>query len=145
GGSRHRKGSARQWVDHGHHALFRTSAFLAADGYDESFSHNEDAELDARFTAHNGKILLAADIVIDYVPRAPARALAVQYYNFGRGRARTTLRHRLPLKLRQIAPILIPPLALLGLAAAPVAPVAAAPFGAWVGASLAYGLLLGLR
>jgi NADH:ubiquinone oxidoreductase subunit 5 (subunit L)/multisubunit Na+/H+ antiporter MnhA subunit len=46
-----RKGGARQWIDHGHHALFKTTAFLAAGGYDESFSHNEDAEFDARLAA----------------------------------------------------------------------------------------------
>jgi succinoglycan biosynthesis protein ExoA len=145
GGSRHRKGGARQWVDHGHHALFKTSAFLAAGGYDESFSHNEDAEFDARLVARGGRIWLAGDALIDYVPRATARALARQYYNFGRGRARTTLKHRLSLKARQLAPVLVPPLAVLGLLAAPFAPVAAAPFVAWVGGSIAYGVVLGTR
>ncbi|MFZ2029567.1 MAG: glycosyltransferase family 2 protein [Vitreimonas sp.] len=145
GGSRHRKGGARQWVDHGHHALFKTSAFLAAGGYDESFSHNEDAELDARLTARGGRILLAGDILISYFPRTTARALARQYYNFGRGRARTALKHGLPLKARQWAPVLIPPLALLSLLAAPLTPIAAAPLVAWIGGSLAYGVVLGLR
>lgn len=145
GGSRHRKGGARQWVDHGHHALFKTSAFLAAGGYDESFSHNEDAELDARLVARGGRILLAGDVLIDYFPRTTARTLARQYYNFGRGRARTALKHRLALKLRQWAPVLIPPLALLSLLATPLTPVAAAPLVAWIGGSLAYGVLLGLR
>jgi succinoglycan biosynthesis protein ExoA len=145
GGSRHRKGGARRWVDHGHHALFKTSAFLAAGGYDESFSHNEDAELDARLAARGGRILLAGDILIDYFPRNTALALARQYYNFGHGRARTGSKHRLPLKPRQWAPALIPPLALLSLLAVPLTPIAAAPLLAWVGGSLAYGLMLGVR
>jgi succinoglycan biosynthesis protein ExoA len=145
GGSRHRKGGARQWVDHGHHGLFKTTAFLAAGGYDESFSHNEDAEFDARLAALDGRILLARDVLIDYVPRATAQSLARQYYNFGRGRARTASKHRLPLKARQWAPVLVPTLAVLGLLAAPLAPVAAAPVVAWLGGSLIYGVVLGLR
>lgn len=145
GGSRHRKGGARRWIDHGHHALFKTAPFLAAGGYDEDFSHNEDAEFDARLTARGGRILLAADAPIDYFPRTGAQALARQYYNFGRGRARTVLKHRMPLKARQWAPVLIPPLALLSLLALPLTPFAAAPLLAWIGGSLAYGIVLGLR
>jgi succinoglycan biosynthesis protein ExoA len=145
GGSPHRKGGSRQWVDHGHHALFKTTAFLAAGGYDENFSHNEDAEFDARLTARDGRILLAGDVLIDYVPRATANSLAQQYYYFGRGRARTALKHRLPLKARQWVAVLVPPLALLGLLAAPLAPVAAALAVAWIGGSLTYGTVLGLR
>src|SRR5690606_2394808 len=43
GGSKHRDGGGGHWVDHGHHALMRVSAFRAVGGYDETFSHNEDA------------------------------------------------------------------------------------------------------
>ena len=42
------QGAEGHWADHGHHALMRISAFRAVGGYDESFSHNEDAELDYR-------------------------------------------------------------------------------------------------
>ncbi len=145
GGSRHRKGGGRQWVDHGHHALFTTGSFTSAGGYDESFSHNEDAEFDARLASQGGRILLAADVLIDYFPRKTALALARQYFHFGAGRARTTLKHRLPLKLRQLAPVLIPPLAILGLAATPWTLAAGAPLAAWIGASLVYGFVLGVR
>jgi len=145
GGSRHRKGGAREWVDHGHHALFKTAAFLAAGGYDETFSHNEDAELDARLTARGARVLLAGDVLIDYFPRSTALALARQYHNFGCGRARTASKHRLPLKPRQWAPVLIPPLALLSLLAAPLTLIAAAPLVAWIGGSLTYGIVLGVR
>ena len=34
------------YVDHGHHAAFRAASFKAIGGYDETFSHNEDAEFD---------------------------------------------------------------------------------------------------
>lgn len=142
GGSPHREGGPRVWADHGHHALFRTETFLAAGGYDESFSHNEDAELDVRLKARGAKILLAADIHIGYFPRATPAALARQYFNFGAGRARTALKHATPLKPRQLAPALIVAVIALALLA-PVWPWAAAPMAAWLALSLGYGLILG--
>jgi succinoglycan biosynthesis protein ExoA len=145
GGSPHRKGGARRWVDHGHHALFRTQAFLAAGGYDESFTHNEDAELDVRLTANGGRILLAADILIDYFPRRDASALARQYFKHGQGRARTMLKHRIPPKARQLAPAAVAPALLFALGLGPLAPVAALPAAAWLCGCLVYGLVLGAR
>jgi succinoglycan biosynthesis protein ExoA len=44
GGSAHRRRSASHFVEHGHHAAFMRNAFLRVGGYDETFSHNEDAE-----------------------------------------------------------------------------------------------------
>lgn len=145
GGSPHRKGGARRFVDHGHHALFTIASFKRVGGYDESFTHNEDAELDARLIEAGGRILLAADIVIDYFPRATARKLARQYFAYGAGRARTALSRGQPLKLRQLAPALIAPLLVFGLAGAPLTPWAIAPASAWLSVCLLYGALLGLR
>ena len=78
----------------------RTQAFRDAGGYDERFSHNEDAEFDYRLIAQGGRILLAGDILIDYYPRAAALGLWRQYYMFGRGRAKTVIKHRMNLKPR---------------------------------------------
>jgi succinoglycan biosynthesis protein ExoA len=144
GGSPHRKGGERRWVDHGHHALFKLSAYRGAGGYDESFTHNEDAELDARIRERGGKILLAADILIDYFPRRTARALARQYFGYGRGRARTAAKHKQRLKPRQLAPLLVAP-AIALCALAPVSLWAAAPAAAWLALCLGCGALLGLR
>jgi len=148
GGSAHRNAGARRWVDHGHHALFRRDVFIDAGGYDESFSHNEDAELDARILALDGRILLAGDITIGYIPRASARSLYRQYYNFGRGRARMLLLHRAKPKLRQMAPLAVAPaafLALLAPFAPPLSLMAAAPFAAWLVLCFTGGLVLGAR
>src|SRR5690606_34917101 len=58
GGSAHRLAGQGAWVEHGHHALMRIRAFRAVGGYDESFSHNEDAELDRRLIAAGHRIWL---------------------------------------------------------------------------------------
>ena len=144
GGSAHRKSGARRWVDHGHHALFVTEKFRVAGFYDENFTHNEDAEFDIRLAATGGRILLAADIVIDYYPRTKARTLWRQYYMFGRGRAKTVRKHNQNLKLRQWAPILIAPVALAA-HFAPIWPWAAFPLAAYLVLCLGFGALIGLR
>lgn len=103
GGSRHRAGLTSGFVDHGHHAAFRMSDYLAVGGYDETFSHNEDAELDCRLRAHGGRIYLEAAARIGYRVRDSFAKLARQYLNYGRGRARTVARHPSSLRLRQMA------------------------------------------
>jgi succinoglycan biosynthesis protein ExoA len=105
GGSAHRGGQRSQWVDHGHHAGFRLDWFRKVGGYDESFSHNEDAEYDHRLGLAGGKVWLDADIRLDYRVRATPAALARQYRNYGRGRARTVLKHRMRPRLRQMIPV----------------------------------------
>lgn len=144
GGSAHRKAGARRWVDHGHHALFRAETFRAAGGYDETFSHNEDAELDLRIAKQGGRILLAGDVIIGYFPRTTARALFRQYVKFGHGRARTLLLHKERPKPRQLAPVIIAPALCLALAA-PFWTWAAAPACVWLSACLVFGLWLGFR
>lgn len=150
GNSAHRIGGSG-WVDHGHHALMRLDAYRAAGGYDETFSHNEDAELDVRIAANGGCIWLTDAVRPVYHPRRTPGALARQYRAYGRGRARTILKHSLRPKVRQLLPALVAPAALaapLGLAVAgvlPAAAVLAVPAALWLGASLAGGALLAAR
>lgn len=103
GGSAHRGGRASGFVDHGHHAAFLVSSFRRAGGYDESFSHNEDAELDCRQRAYGSKLFLDAEIRIGYAPRATLGSLWRQYFNYGKGRSRTIRRHPGSVRARQFA------------------------------------------
>lgn len=141
GGAAHRLGGAARWVDHGHHALFELEAFEEVGGYDESFSHNEDAELDLRLAKQGGGIWLTDKVRIGYYPRRTPQALWKQYVGYGRGRARTVLKHYTPLKLRQALPLAVAPA------------VAAVPLGllfwpllvpalVWAAAALSFGVVL---
>ena len=105
GGSPHRSAPTSRYVEHGHHAAFDRIAFLTVGGYDETFTHNEDAELDYRLTKSGAKIWLCSDLAITYFPRKSFRALARQYVNHGSGRARTILKHRCSPKVRQVLPV----------------------------------------
>lgn len=105
GGSAHRTGGVSGLVEHGHHAAFRREAFLALGGYDAGFSHNEDAELDVRLNRSGQRIWMCREAPVTYFPRRSFRALARQYYNHGRGRARTLMLHRIRPRPRQLAPL----------------------------------------
>jgi succinoglycan biosynthesis protein ExoA len=144
GGSSHRNESAGKWVEHGHHALMTIEAFRAVGGYDETFPHNEDAELDARLIKHGFRIFLTGDTYVTYFPRASAVALFRQYFNFGRGRARTFMKHRKGTKPRHLILTVVAPAICLA-ALAPFAPICAVPAAAWATSCLGYGLLLGVR
>jgi len=144
GGSPHRRSGKAEFVDHGHHALFDSQRFLAAGGYDESLSHNEDAEFDIRLSRAGGKIWLTREVDIVYFPRSTPVALYRQYVNYGRGRAKTILRHRTTPKLRQMLPACVAP-AILALPLAPWIPLAGVPALFWSVACLLFGARLGLR
>ena len=103
GGSAHRGGRRSGFIDHGHHAAFRMASFRRAGGYDESYTHNEDAELDCRQRALGGRIYLDADIRLGYHPRGTWGGLWRQYFGYGRGRARTVRRHPGSMRPRQFA------------------------------------------
>ena len=138
GGSKHREGRGGQWVDHGHHALMRISAFRAVGGYDESFSHNEDAELDHRLRAAGFRIWMTGETFMTYYPRSTAWSLYRQYLGYGRGRARNLLKHRMTPKLRQALPLAVVPV-FVGALLAFLHWVAAVPFILWAGLCVAYG------
>jgi len=151
GGSSHRRLTTGRFIDHGHHALFDLALFSAVGGYDESFSHNEDAELDLRLMAAGGRIWLEPSLALTYWPRRAPGPLFRQYKGYGSGRARTLARHGTRMKLRQAAPLAVAPalaLAAVGLLLVPLAPLAlllTLPALSWAGLCLGFGLLLGLR
>lgn len=142
GGSAHRNaGGNGQWVDHGHHALMRIDAYQSVQGYDETFSHNEDAELDTRLRASGHTIWLTGKTSLVYYPRASAGSLFKQYMNYGKGRVKNLLKHRTRPKLRQMFPVIIAPTFALALLA-PLCPVFVLPLFAYVALCIGYGILL---
>ncbi len=142
GGSAHRNAPGEgQWVDHGHHALMRVSAFQSVQGYDESFSHNEDAELDTRLRKAGYNIWLTAKTSLIYYPRAHIIGLFRQYMNYGRGRVKNIIKHKTKPKLRQMLPVAVLPAAILALLT-PFCCIFALPLLAWAFLCLGYGALL---
>ena len=144
GAAAHRLAAKGRWTDHGHHALMRVEPFRAVGGYDESFSHNEDAELDYRLREGGYRIWLTEKTHMVYYPRASVSSLFRQYLGYGRGRARNILKHRAPPKLRQMVPLMVAP----GVAGASLALLdwtALLPAGLWAATCLGYGAWMAVR
>ncbi|MDX0425575.1 glycosyltransferase family 2 protein [Sinorhizobium medicae] len=143
GGSKHRSGAVGHWAEHGHHALMRIEAFKAVGGYDESFSHNEDAELDYRLGKAGYRIWMTDRTSMVYYPRAKIVPLFRQYFGYGRGRAKNFLKHRAMPGLRQMVPLAVAPV-VFGALLAIVNWMAVLPAGVWAGACLGYGVWMAL-
>jgi succinoglycan biosynthesis protein ExoA len=145
GGAAHRCAAASGFVEHGHHAAFDRAFFRSIGGYDESFTTNEDAELDLRAVAAGGRIWMCAEAAVVYYPRSSLKALARQYFRHGSGRARTLRKHRLRPRPRQLFPVLALGGCVGGLAAAPFLPMLAALALLYPAACLGWGALQGVR
>ena len=139
GGSPHREGAKGRWTDHGHHALMRVAAFRAIGGYDESFSHNEDAELDYRLCAAGYRIWMTDKTFMVYYPRASVGGLFRQYLGYGRGRAKNILKHHTLPKIRQAIPLLVFPV-VAGASLAVLNLAALIPAALWAAACIGYGV-----
>ena len=144
GGAAHRRAGREGFVDHGHHALFDLRRFVDIHGYDETLTHNEDAEFDIRLAQAGGRIWLTRAVDITYFPRSNPVALYRQYVNYGRGRARTLIHHRATPKLRQLLPACVLP-TLLVLMLYPWSSLALGPATAWSGSCLLAGFVLGVQ
>jgi hypothetical protein len=86
---------------------FPRRAFERIGMYDVRAVTNEDAELNQRFIQAGGTVYLSRSIEVYYYPRESFPAVARQYYRYGRGRARTLLKHRKLLTLRPAIPFLM--------------------------------------
>ncbi|MBB2971354.1 glycosyltransferase family 2 protein [Mesorhizobium sp. RMAD-H1] len=139
GGAKHRHGAKGHWTDHGHHALMRIAAFRQVGGYDEAFTHNEDAELDYRLVKAGFRIWMTDKTVMVYYPRASAVSLFRQYLGYGRGRAKNLLKHRVVPKVRQTLPLMVLPV-VAGTFLAVLNWWAAVPAVLWVTICLSYGI-----
>jgi hypothetical protein len=101
--------------------------------YDENVAVNEDYELNYRLRRAGGRILLSPRIRSTYEPRPSLRALARQYFRYGRWKARVLRKHPGSLVWRQAAaPLLVAVL---------LASAVAAPF--WPPAGLALAVVAG--
>lgn len=106
GGAKYRSPETEGFVDTVFLGAFRRRIFDTVGMYDPGAITNEDAELNQRILASGGKVYLSRAIVVHYHPRESMRALAEQYFKYGRGRARTLLAHGKLLSLRPVIPFL---------------------------------------
>ncbi len=90
---------------------FEKSALLAVGGYDERFTRAQDWELNFRLRQAGGLIWFDPSLIVTYRPRPTFKALAKQYFEYGRWRRAVMRNHTGTTNLRYLAP----PTAVLGI------------------------------
>jgi succinoglycan biosynthesis protein ExoA len=124
--------------------VFRREALDRVGGYDEDYTRAQDWEMNHRIRSSGGLIWFEPRMRVSYRPRPNLKALARQYFDYGRWRRVVARQHKGTINLRYLAP----PGAVVAIAAGAVAgavgfrPAFAIP-GAYVvgvaGAALATG------
>jgi glycosyltransferase involved in cell wall biosynthesis len=107
GPARFHTGGPAGWVDTVYLGAFPTHLARHVGGYAEDVGVNEDAELAIRL-GRLGGVWYDPTIRSRYAPRSDVRALARQFFRYGRSRALTVRRHPKSLRPRQlVAPALV--------------------------------------
>ena len=110
GPARFHSGGGPGWVDTVYLGAYRTRDAVAVGGYATDVGVNEDAEFALRM-ARRGGVWFDPSIRSRYVPRDSLRAVAKQFWSYGKSRAATVRRHPTSFAPRQMAA----PLLLIGL------------------------------
>jgi hypothetical protein len=95
--------------------VYRRSAILAAGGWDEAMLVAEDWELNYRIRSADGLIWFDPSLRVIYRPRASLRALAIQYFRYGRWRRVVARQYPDTVSVRYLAPPAAAALFIIGL------------------------------
>jgi len=131
-------GNYSGYVDTVYLGTFWKGIFNKLGGFDPHTHPNEDAEFNLRILESGGKIYLDKSIKVEYFPRDSLKKLTKQYFNYGKGRSRTTLKHRRFTSPRQLAPIAL----VLGILASLILSVVISPVFLFFPASYVSSILI---
>ena len=104
GASRFHTGGIAGEVDTVYLGAFRKEALLAVGGFDERFTRAQDWELNFRLRQAGGVVYFDPRLVVTYRPRSTVKALAKQYFEYGRWRRVVSRRHQGTINYRYLAP-----------------------------------------
>ncbi len=110
GASRFHTGGEAGVVDTVYLGAFRREALLEIGGFDERFTRAQDWELNFRLRENGGVVYFDPRLHVTYRPRSSIKALAKQYFEYGRWRRVVSRRHIGTINYRYLAP----PVALVG-------------------------------
>jgi glycosyltransferase involved in cell wall biosynthesis len=121
--SRYRRGAASGPSDTVYLGAFRTAELRGAGGWDEGLPTNQDFELNRRL-GRDRVVWFEAGLDVGYVPRSSLGELFGQYHRFGRWKVRYWRRTGDRPRPRQLALLVLPPLAGVAVAVALSRPAA---------------------
>ncbi len=93
---------------------FRRSALDRVGAFDETFLRAQDWEMNHRILDAGGLVWFTPEMVVAYRPRPNARALAKQYFHYGRWRREVMRRHPETVSRVSALRYFAPPLAVIG-------------------------------
>lgn len=104
GGAEYRVGEEEKSVDTVFLGVFDRKAGDEVGWFDESLIRNQDYEFNIRLRKAGGTIWFNPALVVEYQPRSSLRALARQYFDYGRYKAHVVRMHGSSLRIRQFLP-----------------------------------------
>ena len=108
GAARYRVGGAEGPTDTVYLGVWPRQSILDAGGFDPSLRANEDYELNWRLRGRGGVVWFDPNLVVAYRPRGSVRALARQYFGYGRWKSAMLMARLASLRIRQLpAPLLV--------------------------------------
>jgi glycosyltransferase involved in cell wall biosynthesis len=105
--------------------VFRRTALERVGGYDETFKRAQDWEMNFRLRATGGLVWFSPELSVSYRPRGSLKAVAKQYFHYGRWRRHVMRTHPASVSLRYLAP----PMAVAGVAAGTLSGLAGVALG----------------
>lgn len=104
GGARFHTGGTAGPADTVYLGVFRREALERVGGYDEHFQRAQDWEMNHRIRATGGLVWFQPRMRVSYRPRPTLKALAKQYFHYGRWRRVVARTHEGTINLRYLAP-----------------------------------------
>lgn len=123
GDARYRLGGPEGPVDNFYLGVYRRDALEAAGGFDPALTRGQDAELNWRLRRRGEVVWFDPALTVFYRPRGDLRALARQYFDYGRWKPVILKRNLTELRVRHLAA----PSIALGLAGSVLLAVAGVP------------------
>ncbi|MHA3837372.1 glycosyltransferase family 2 protein [Terrabacter sp. AAH1] len=104
GSSRFHTGGAAGESDTVYLGVFRRSALERVGGYDPHFARAQDWEMNHRIRETGGTVWFTPTLKVTYRPRGSLKALAQQYFHYGRWRRVVARHHEGTINPRYLAP-----------------------------------------
>jgi glycosyltransferase involved in cell wall biosynthesis len=107
GGATYRAGARPGPAETVYLGVFRREALESVGGFDERLERNQDYELNHRLREAGWTVWFDPDLAVVYRPRGTVRALARQYFSYGRFKRLVMKEHPGSVRARQVAPVIL--------------------------------------
>ena len=119
GNAKHRFPNFEGYAEGACFPVFRKEVFSQIGKFDEKFIRNQDDEFNLRMKKKGLKVFLSPKAKCTYYVRETPSALFKQYFEYGYWRVAVIRKHKIPMSLRQLIPVLFLTVILLSIITSP--------------------------